>query len=81
MTCTACEQASVNPHCGSYHLDCVSCCARLVFSARLCEKQQRIMFNTIARFPRAPTREEIIECIKKNYPDFVKDEFKKSVTS
>ena len=43
---------------------CLPCCVRLVLSARPSREQAQVMLATIARFPGAPGRAEILESVR-----------------
>lgn len=63
--CRNCEQAKIKNH-GLFDFACIDCCARLVASARPSRVHQESMFCAIERFKGAPSREEVLDCIKKN---------------
>ncbi len=63
MTCPACEQAAKNPHCGSYRMQCLECCARLVLSAHPSKPQAASLLAAIERFPQNPGREQVLACV------------------
>lgn len=67
MTCPDCEKAANTKHHGGYRMQCVRCCARLVASARPSRQHQEAMFAAIARFPGAPTRQEVLDCLRQNF--------------
>lgn len=46
-------------------MSCVDCCARLVASARPMRQMQEGMLAAIARRPGRPTREQVLEAMKK----------------
>ena len=64
MTCNYCEQAEKENH-GLYRMQCLSCCVRLVVSARPSRAHQEAMLAAIARYLDAPSKNEIINGVKK----------------
>lgn len=67
--CEQCKQAKTNKWWGGYQMQCVQCCARLVASARPSRPHQEAMLAAIARFPNAPTREAVLDCLKATYSE------------
>ena len=61
MTCKLCSD-EISP---VYDLHCVGCCARLVVSARPWKSHQEAMLAVISRFEGAPSREDVINEIKR----------------
>lgn len=51
------------PH--NYNFNCVSCCARLIMSARPSRMHQQRMFTAIEGFKGAPKKQEILNCLAK----------------
>jgi hypothetical protein len=64
MTCTACQAHAQNPLSGQYHFGCLSCCTRLVLSARPNKQAAAGMLAAIERFPQNPGRERILESVR-----------------
>ena len=68
MTCESCAKTY------TYTLSCLSCCARLVASARPSKTHQEIMLAYVENYRRyaknAPTRQEILKFIKENGVEF-----------
>ena len=62
--CPACAKAAANPVSGAYRMQCLGCCTRLVLSAHPSKAQAAGMLAAIARFPEAPGREQILECVR-----------------
>ena len=64
-SCPHCQQASNQAHAGGrYAFSCIGCCARLVASARPLRAMQEAHLAAIARFDRAPSREQILAHIR-----------------
>lgn len=61
MTCAHCK-SDKSP---VYDLTCIGCCARLVVSARPWKDRQEAMLAVISRFEGAPSREDVINEIKR----------------
>lgn len=65
MTCKHCESSKKQPLHGVYDLkSCLTCCARLVLSARPEKRFQEAMLAAIAMQKGAPNRAQILEHIK-----------------
>lgn len=62
--CQACESSKRLPVSGVYSFTCVSCCARLVITARKDKSKMEALLAAIARFKGSPTREQISECAR-----------------
>lgn len=62
--CPACESSKQRPHSGVYRMQCLACCTRLVLSAHPSKPQAAALLAAIARFPGAPGREQILECVR-----------------
>lgn len=52
------------PHSGAYNFRCLQCCARLVVSTHPDKHQAKVMLAAIARFERAPAREDVLACVR-----------------
>ena len=64
MTCPACAHHASHPASGSYAMQCLSCCTRLVASARPLRRAQEALLAAIARQPGAPARAAILQAMK-----------------
>ena len=49
-----------------YNMLCLPCCVRLLQSAGKSRTRQEGMLAVIGRYPKAPSREQIIEALKKS---------------
>ena len=65
VMCADCTIASTTPLWGGYSFNCAACCARLVRSARPLRHAQEALFAAIAMRADRPSKEAIIEQIKK----------------
>ena len=65
--CNECAKAKNNRLHGIYQVSCVGCCARLVISARPDKRQQLAILDFIARHEEAPSRADILECVKEGF--------------
>jgi hypothetical protein len=61
MTCKPCESGKG----GTYNLKCTKCCARLVRNSRPSRERQEAIFEVISRTPESPSRDAILEELKK----------------
>lgn len=68
MTCKECTKAAASKHHGVYQMTCLMCCARLVVSARFSKMHQEAMLAVIARTHGAPSRQQVLDCIRQHYP-------------
>lgn len=60
MTCTPCESFKTRQQRGTYNLNCLDCCARLVASTRPDKTKAAAMLHAIARNKLAPKRADIL---------------------
>lgn len=68
MICKDCTKAADNRLHSIYTLTCVSCCARLVVSARpMGKSHQEAMLIVIGKVQDSPRRQQILDCIKETY--------------
>lgn len=65
MSCPHCEAAKTSRFCGGYDFTCLGCCVRLVQSTRPLKHLAVAMLAVIARRKDAPSREEILDGLKK----------------
>lgn len=65
--CEECKRARTNKYHGGYRMQCLQCCARLVASARPSRPHQEAMLAAIDRFPGAPPRQAILDCLKQTF--------------
>lgn len=69
MTCQDCTKAEASRFSGTYTLTCLMCCVRLVVSARpMGKSHQEAMLTVIARTQGAPSRQQVLECLRQHYP-------------
>lgn len=65
MTCTHCKKAETKTYKGGvWNATCLGCCVRVVVSARPDRALQEAMLASIARHPKAPKRELILQKLK-----------------
>lgn len=66
--CPHCEAAKAQRWYGGYNMACLSCCARLVLSARPVRKYQEGMLSCVSMRgngrPERPTRQQVLDHIK-----------------
>lgn len=61
--CPACAEAASRPVCGSYRMDCLECCARLVLSTHPDKNLAEAMLAAIARVTGSPSRADVLACV------------------
>lgn len=61
--CQSCESSKQLRASGVYQFRCLTCRARLVLSVSPDKNKAKAMLAAIARFPEAPAREDILECV------------------
>ena len=64
MNCPACQAHKTDPLCGRYRAQCVQCGARLLESAKPLKNAAKSHLAAIAFHPDAPSRAEILACLK-----------------